>query len=228
MIPRISSFLVLLLACVSVGLPLAHAASAEGSTPGHAATAFELGRDYQRLDPPSPLQAAQDGRVEIVEIFWYGCSHCAEFEPMLKNWLAEHKDEVRFVRVPAAFPMARMQAQAYYTAEVLGKVPQMHAAFFKEIHELKKPLSNEDQIQEFFARNGVDASHFKAAFHSAAVEAKLKSAAEISFRYRMTFVPWIVVDGRYTSDPTQAGGAPALIRLMSELTSQRHQQTQQH
>ena len=33
---------------------------------------------YELVDPPQPTEAAA-GKVEIVEVFWYGCPHCYNF-----------------------------------------------------------------------------------------------------------------------------------------------------
>ena len=41
----------------------------------------KLGTDFGVLDSPLPIK--KDGKVEVVEAFWYGCGHCYSFEPEL-------------------------------------------------------------------------------------------------------------------------------------------------
>ena len=42
--------------------------------------------DYYELTPPQPVQAA-NGKIEVLEFFWYGCIHCYNLEPRLEPWL---------------------------------------------------------------------------------------------------------------------------------------------
>jgi len=35
---------------------------------------YKLGRDYGSISRPLPVK--QDGVVEVLEVFWYGCGHC--------------------------------------------------------------------------------------------------------------------------------------------------------
>ena len=43
-----------------------------------------LGRDYSLLENPLPIK--RDGKVEVLEIFWYGCGHCYAMESKIKTW----------------------------------------------------------------------------------------------------------------------------------------------
>lgn len=191
------------------------------TTPPEARTSFELGTHYQRL-PVSRRVTDTLGKTEVVEIFWYGCPHCEQFEPALREWLRERGDAVEFVRIPAVFSMARLHAQAFYTAEALGKSEIMHDAFFAEILHGGNPLDTEEKLARFFARFGVDAERFKQAFNSPAVQEKLQQAGQIARDYRMTYVPLIAINGQYVSDPSQAGSQDALIQWMTELTAHEH------
>ena len=50
---------------------------------------YKLGRDYGSLSKPLPIK--QDGVVDVIEIFWYGCGHCFNLAPVVSNW-AKQKD----------------------------------------------------------------------------------------------------------------------------------------
>ena len=39
---------------------------------------------YQKL--PTPQPTSDPDRVEVVEVFWYGCPHCNRFQPYLEAW----------------------------------------------------------------------------------------------------------------------------------------------
>jgi thiol:disulfide interchange protein DsbA len=180
---------------------------------------FELGVHYLRLSPTQPTSSSPD-KVEVAEIFWYGCPHCFNFDPLLEAWRQAKPEYVSFVRVPAVWnPLLQLHARAFYAAEALGKGEEMHAEFFREIHERNNYLDSEAKLQEFFGRFGVDAAAFQSTFTSFAVQTKLQRADELSRRYRIQSVPTIIVNGKYTTDGGQAGSYEELLALVDELAA---------
>lgn len=180
---------------------------------------FELGAHYLRLSPTQPTSSSPD-KVEVAEIFWYGCPHCRDFDPYLESWQQIKPEYVSFVRVPAVWnPLLQLHARAFYTAEALGKGAEMHAEFFSEIHERNNYLDSEEKLQAFFGRFGVDAATFASTFSSFAVQTKLQRADELSRRYRIQSVPTVIVNGKYTTDGGQAGSYEDLVALIDELTA---------
>jgi thiol:disulfide interchange protein DsbA len=180
---------------------------------------FELGVHYLRLSPTQPTSSSPD-QVEVCEVFWYGCPHCFNFDPSLERWRESKPDYVSFVRVPAVWnPLLQLHARAFYTAEALAKGDEMHAEFFREIHERGNTLDSEAKLQEFFGRFGVNATAFKTAFDSFGVHTKLQRADELSRRYRIQSVPTIIVNGKYTTDGGQAGSYEELLALVDELAA---------
>jgi thiol:disulfide interchange protein DsbA len=183
---------------------------------------FQLGKHYNRLSPTQPTSSPPD-KVEVAEIFWYGCPHCYALDPDLKSWVAEKLEYVTFVRVPAAWnDITKTHARAFYTAEALGKLGEMHDALFREIHENHDPLDTEDKLRAFFGTFRVDAATFAGTYDSVAVLTKLQRADELTRRYRVGSVPTIVVNGKYTTDVTLAGGNEQLFALVSELAASEH------
>lgn len=202
----------------------AAATSVEATDSGVSPTSarFQLGSQYNRLSPTQPTSSSPD-KVEVAEIFWYGCPHCYAFDPDVKKWEAKKPDYVSFVRVPAVWnPLVRMHAQAFYTAEALGKGAEMHDAFFREIHDNHNLLDTPEKIGAFFGRFGVDAAAFKSTWESFAVNTKLQRADELSRRYRVSSVPMVVVNGKYTSDGSMAGSYDNLFALVDELVQSEH------
>ena len=183
---------------------------------------FQLGKHYARLSPAQPTSSPPD-KVEVAEVFWYGCPHCFAFDPYLKAWLAKKPEYVSFQRVPTVWSeVAKIHARAFYTEEVLGKTGEMHEALFGEIHGNGNLLDTEDKLQAFFAKFGVDAATFKSNFDSFAVHAKLQRADELTRRYKVARVPTIVVNGKYTTDLDMAGGYDELFALIGELAASEH------
>lgn len=196
----------------------AEAATAEADA-APTSTRFQAGTHYTRLSPAQPTSSGVD-RVEIAEVFWYGCSHCFEFEPYIERWEGSKPVYVSFVRIPAVWnPDLKFHARAFYTAMALGKLDEMHGAFFDEIHRAGNRLNSERALVEFFARFGVDEAAFRNAFDSFDVQTKLQRAEELSLRYRITAVPTIVVNGKYVATASQAGSYDALLELAEELAA---------
>jgi thiol:disulfide interchange protein DsbA len=200
--------------------PAALAAAVDEASPTSAR--FQLGTHYNRLSPTQPTSSSPD-EVEVAEIFWYGCPHCFAFDPYVKAWVAKKPEYVSFVRIPAVWnPLLRLHARAFYTAEALGKGAELHDPLFREIHENHDMLDSEDKLRDFFGKFGVDAEAFKSAFDSFAVHARLQRADELNRRYRVSSVPTIVVNGKYTTDGSMAGGYDELFALVDELAAAEH------
>ncbi len=196
-------------------------AQAEAEKPAAAAAKpsgrFKLGTHYERLSPTQPTSSSPD-QIEVAEIFWYGCNHCYDFDPYIENWLGSKPDGVNFVRVPAVWnPLVKLHARAFYTAQALGKGDEMHAAFFREIHVNNNSLGSERALREFFSRYGVSSEEFKNAFDSLGVFTKLQRAEKLAQRYRVSSVPMIVVNGKYTTSASQTGGYDTLMDVIDDL-----------
>ena len=71
-------------------------------------------------------------------------------------------------------------------------------------------------------QNGVSADDFAKAYNSFTVNSQLQRAEEITQRYRVQGVPFIVVNGKYTTDVVKAGGEAKLIELINDLAAAEH------
>lgn len=184
---------------------------------------FKEGMNYTRLVPAQPTGVAP-GKVEVVEVFWYGCGHCFALEPAIESWKGKDKPAyAEFVRVPAMWNDAtRMHARVFFTAELLGKLEQLHTPIFREINVKGNQLNTVEKITAFFKEHGVSTDEFQKAFSSFAVENKLQRADFLNRRYRIESVPTVIVNGKYKTDVTMAGGEPQLFGLIGELAAHEH------
>ena len=184
---------------------------------------FTEGQHYVRMVPTQPTVGGAD-KVEVAEIFWYGCNHCYDFEQFINRWAEDIPPNVRFVRIPAVWnPLVRLHAQLYYTEEVLaanGKIAepeQFRNAVFAEYHRRGNRLASLDAIQALFAKHGVSAEDFNTTWNSFEVSQKLRVAQDLGRRYSISGVPAVVVNGKYRSGAAEAGGYPRLLELIDEL-----------
>lgn len=190
----------------------------------HAAEDIHEGFQYARLETPVEPLTGASGKVEVVELFWYGCGHCYSFEPFLNDWLKRKPEHVEFVRVPAIFSSNawRLHARAYYTAEVLGIVDQIHGPMFHAIHQEKRPLNTEQQLAAFFGEFGVEQKKFMDTFKSFAVDVKVNRAERLTQRYGITGVPAIAVAGQYRTDGPMAASYQGMLEVVDHLVAQEH------
>ncbi len=200
----------------------AAAASNDANVAAPTSARFQLGKHYTRLSPTQPTSSSPD-KVEVAEIFWYGCPHCYALDPSVKNWVAGKPEYVSFVRIPVVWSdVTKTHARAFYTAEAVGKIGAMHEALFREIHENHDLLDTEDKLRAFFGMFGVDAPTFQSTFESAGVQTGVQRADELGRRYRVASVPTVVVNGKYVTDAGMAGGTEQLFALIGELAASEH------
>jgi protein dithiol oxidoreductase (disulfide-forming) len=186
---------------------------------------FSEGEDFERMVPTQPTVGGAD-KIEVAEVFWYGCPHCLELEPYLSRWTENAPANVRFVRIPAVWnPLVKLHAQLYYTEQVLvknGKIEnpeEFRAAVFREYHQRGNRLASESAIQALFERFGVGAEDFRSAWSSFEVAQKLRVAEDLARRYSISSVPTMVVNGKYRASPSQTNTLPELMDIVSELVA---------
>jgi thiol:disulfide interchange protein DsbA len=175
--------------------------------------------------PTQPTVGGAD-KVEVAEFFWYGCNHCYTFEPYINRWDAGKPANARFVRIPATWnPLVKLHAQLYYTEEVLvknGKIEDAEGfrrAVFREYHERGNRMTKLDDISAIFARFGVDNDDFEKTWNSFEVNQKLRLAQDLARRYAISGVPAVVVNGKYRTGASEAGGYPQLLEVIDELVA---------
>lgn len=183
------------------------------------AARFEEGIAYQKITPEQPTSTKT--KVEVVELFWYGCPHCHRFESFIDRWLKTKSENIEFVRMPAVLQEHwEIHARAYYTAEALGVVEKIHPAFFTAIHAHKRKLDTDATLEAFFAEQGVNNEMFRKTFRSFSVDAKVRHAREMGKRYGVGGTPAIIINGKYRTDGQICKcGYAELLELVDEVAA---------
>lgn len=191
------------------------AASAFGMT-AQAAEPIEAGKQYIELSNPVPV--SQPGKIEVVELFWYGCPHCYAFEPTINPWAEKLPADVNFKRIPAMFGGPwDAHGQMFLTLEAMGVEHKVHAAVFDAIQNQHKRLTKPDEMADFLATQGVDKDKFLATFNSFAIKGQINQAKELAKKYEITGVPSLVVNGKYRFDLGSAGGPEGVLNVADQL-----------
>ena len=157
---------------------------------------YVAGTHYTELR--APVNTRDSSKVEVLEAFWYGCSHCFRFEPLIANWEAGMPADVDFVRFPAMWNgLMKIHAQVYYVAEALDALEIVHDPIFNAINVEGNRLQNEKQIGDLFVKHGIDQAAFTAAFNSFGVKTKVNQAEKRMQDYEIRSTPNMIVNGKY-------------------------------
>lgn len=163
------------------------------------------GTHYVRLNTPAPVPG--NGKIDVIEFFWYGCPACNAFEPMLDAWSKRLPSDVAFRRVHVAFTaMHETHSKVFYALEALGQVEPMHRKVFAAIHQQRMGLNTEADIAGFIEKSGIDRAKFLDAYKSFGVATKVRQAKQLSDAYKIDGVPALGVHGRYYTSASLAGG----------------------
>jgi len=158
------------------------------------------GTDYEVIENGVPF-APLKGKVEVVEVFGYTCPHCAHFQPKVSAWAKKNAKTVNFIPMAAPFGGSwQPYAKAFYAAQVLGVADRSHDAMFQALHtDGVLPLRNATpgEIAPFYARYGVDAAKFMAAYDGADVANRVQKAEQFIRRSGVEGTPMLVINGRY-------------------------------
>ncbi len=188
---------------------------------------WKPGQNYDPLVPAQPTSVGP-GKVEVVEVFWLGCPHCAALEPFIQTWMKNKPSYIEFVRVPVMWgPAHRAHAHLFYSLAALNRQDLIPKAFdaIQNQHQMLFAPNEEDTLkaQQVFAKdNGISPEDYAKAYSSFTVNSNLQRAEQLTQRYHVEGVPLIVINGKYTTDVGKAGSQTNLISLIDDLAAAEH------
>jgi len=204
----------------------------------HAGAAqWTAGRDYFVLPQPQPT-SVPSGKVEVLEVFSYGCPVCNIFQPTLELLKKGLPANAQLAYLPASFIPAEswpMFQRAWFAAQALGLSDRTHQLMYDAVwktgelattdpqtHRLKSPQPTLEQAASAYARwTGIKPEDFLATARSFSVEVKMHAADAQVLAMQVPGTPCIVVNGRYrvAEDIKAPGQLIALVRYLVSLES---------
>jgi len=180
---------------------------------------YSAGEHFRRMTSSQGTSSAPD-KIEVAEVFWYGCPHCYDFDPVLDEWKTSIAPDVSFVRIPVIWnPTNQLHARIMYTAEALDILNEVHPAIFKALHQQGNTLTREEDIVAFFGEFDVSEEQFREAYNSFAVSSAVKRAENLTRRYGVRSVPVIIVNGKYATDAPGIKTFDDVISVTNELVA---------
>ena len=155
----------------------------------------EAGKDYQLLNPAQPTRSGN--KIEVLEFFFYGCSHCYNLNPLMGAWEKKQPKDVELTYVPAIFnPTWEVSARTFYALEAMGLRARLHDDLFNAWND-NIELVDEASTADFLAKHGVDRKKFSDAYNSFSMQSQVMRAKQMGQIYGIRGTPTLIVDGRY-------------------------------
>jgi len=194
------------------------------------------GKQYVRIEPAQPKMTNTD-KIEVLEVFSYGCPACNQFHPTMNKLVQELPSDAVVAYLPASFmPQENwpMLQRAFLAAQALGVADKANDAMYdavwktNELSALKaggaglKPASalpTLDDAAKVYTKFGADPKEFVAVANSFTINTKVKRSDELVKNYGIEETPTIVVDGKYRLTPRSAGGYDQVVELTKWLVS---------
>ncbi len=202
-----------------------------------AADPWVEGKNYFLVEPPQRTNVAP-GKVEVLEVFSYGCPACNAFEPYIKELRRQLPPNAQMNYLPASFQAAEdwpMFQRAFLAAQLLGLVDKTQDAIYDEVWKsYDAPLSTlaaanrlktqqptiEDAAKVYNRLTGIPVDKFLATANSFTVNLRMKQADAQIIKYEVDQTPTLIVNGKYRITQGSAGGPNQVIAVVKYLVAQ--------
>lgn len=180
----------------------------------------QIGKDFDKTLQAIPTDSAN--KIEVTEVFWYGCIHCYHMDPLLNAWVKKLPADVVFKRMPGLpQPTWAPMAKAFYAMDDLKLSDKLHTALFDAIHKEKTldPTNELAAIDWMTKKSGLDKSKVEAAFKSFSMNNKLNQASQFFRATGATGVPSFIINGQFITSSTMAGGNEQALKTADYIIS---------
>ncbi|MGY1489087.1 thiol:disulfide interchange protein DsbA/DsbL [Methylobacillus pratensis] len=178
----------------------------------------QLGNEFNQT--AKTIKTDNPAKIEVLEIFWYGCPHCYHLEPSLATWVKKLPQDVYFKRVPGVpRPDWAPAGKAFYALEALNLTEKLHNQLFDAIHKARtvNPTVEAQLIDWITKQGGQDRKKVEEAFNSFSTNNNVVRAMNTFRDSGATGVPAIIIDGRYITSSSMAGGNQNVLKVADYL-----------
>ena len=181
----------------------------------------QAGKDYTLLNPAQPTHSGN--KIEVLEFFFYGCSHCFKLHPLLSAWEKKIPKDVELTFVPAIFnPSWETMARTFYALDALGQRAQLHDDLFNAWNVSNMDLTEEAKATDFVAQHGVDRKKFSDAYNSFSMQSKVTRAKQMGQSYGIRGTPTLIVDGKYLITGLQPAATMEVLNTLIDKARKEH------
>ena len=174
------------------------------------------GRHYQILDNPTVTR--NPSKVEVVEVFWFGCNHCYSLESYIQPWKRNLPNDVDFWKSHITWnAQAETHARLFYSAKALGIEEKAVPAAFTAIWREGRNLLGNSEVEYFFKGFGIEKERYLSVSKSFGVNNAVKQADNRMRQWAVTGVPTLIVNGKYKVSGTREIGTSKLLDVVNFL-----------
>ena len=174
------------------------------------------GRHYEILDNPTVTR--NPSKVEVVEVFWFGCNHCYSLESYIQPWKRNLPNDVDFWKSHITWnAQAETHARLFYSAKALGIEEKAIPAAFTAIWREGRNLLGNSEVEYFFKGFGIEKERYLSVSNSFGVNNAVKQANNRMRQWAVTGVPTIIVNGKYKVSGTREIGTSKLLDVVDFL-----------
>ena len=177
---------------------------------------YVAGRHYEILDSPSVTR--DPSKVEVVEVFWFGCNHCFALESYILPWKKTLPKDVDYWKSHATWnPTLKIHARLFYSAKALGIEDKIVPGAFTAIQREGRFLTGNSELEYFFKGFGVEKEKYLSVSNSFGVNNAVKQADNRMRQWTITGVPTLIVNGKYKVSGTREVGTDRLLDVVDFL-----------
>jgi len=177
---------------------------------------YVAGRHYEILDSPSVTR--DPSKVEVVEVFWFGCNHCYALESYILPWKKTLPKDVDYWKSHATWnPTLKIHARLFYSAKALGIEDKIVPGAFTAIQREGRFLTGNSELEYFFKGFGVEKEKYLSVSNSFGVNNAVKQADNRMRQWTITGVPTLIVNGKYKVSGTREVGTDRLLDVVDFL-----------
>jgi thiol:disulfide interchange protein DsbA len=199
------------------------------------AATWTEGVQYARITPAQQTTVPA-GKVEVLEVFSYGCPACNAFQPTMDKLRHALPANAQLAFLPAAFNPSEdwpMFQRAFLAAQALGIAERTHQAMYDAVwksgelgiivpdtNRLKSPLPSIADAASFYARvAGINPQQFLAMANSFGIDSKMRAADAQIVAMHVDSTPTLIVNGKYRVIRDELKNNDELIELVRYLVA---------
>ena len=158
----------------------------------------------------SPTTGAAAQNIVLVEFSDFQCPFCAQAEPTVQQFIAQHSDQVTLVYkhfpLSQIHPYAQSSAQAAWAAQQQGKFWEYHDALFTQQDQL-----GEDLYLAIAEDLSLDLEQFNRDRNSLEAKAAINEDLELAQKVGVRGTPFFALNGKTLSLPLQISAMEDLL-----------------
>jgi thiol:disulfide interchange protein DsbA len=194
------------------------------------------GTDYERINPVQHTTVPA-GKIEVLEVFSYGCPACNQFQPVIEQLKNQLPANAQMAFLHASFKPEEswpVFQRAYFAAQSLGIAEKAHQGIYDAVWKtgeigivdpnsggLKRQQPTINDVAKCYERlTGVKRAAFLGVANSAAIDAKMRQADAQIGAMRVPGTPCIVINGKYRVNLDSVRSVDQLVEVVKFLIAQ--------